>query len=85
MKYSKKKIDYNLYLTTNHWKKVRRKAIKRADYKCQICSSRKGTLTVHHNNYECLFWEKPKDVICVCTRCHKTIHYYIWNNIKKAS
>lgn len=84
LKWTHKRIDYNLYLKTSHWKRVSHKAIKRADYKCMLCNSRKYPLVVHHNNYDNLFWEKKSDLICVCNRCHKTIHYYIWNNIKKA-
>lgn len=82
LKYTHKRIDYNLYLQTNHWQKVKRKALKRADYKCMLCSSRKE-LQIHHNNYDCLFIERRSDVVCLCQACHKTFHYYRWNNARK--
>ncbi|MZK53315.1 hypothetical protein [Clostridium beijerinckii] len=90
LKWTHKRIDYNLYLKTSHWKRVSHKAIKRANYHCQLCGTYKGVFNVHHNRYydnkgnSILFHEKPSDLICVCNRCHKTIHHYIWNNIKKA-
>jgi 5-methylcytosine-specific restriction endonuclease McrA len=86
LKYSHKRINYDDYLKTKHWKRIKYKTMKRADYKCQVCGTRKYSLEVHHNNYDNnLFWEKKSDLICVCAKCHRTIHYYIWNNIKKAS
>ena len=36
--------------------------------KCEICGSNK-TLHMHHPNYE-----KPKNVITLCSICHKQIH-----------
>jgi 5-methylcytosine-specific restriction endonuclease McrA len=84
IKFTHKRIDYQLYLKTSHWKKIRCKAIKRADYKCQICSNRHEELHVHHNTYydskgnSILFWEKPSDLICVCEKCHSVIHSYIY-------
>lgn len=84
LKYTHKRIDYDLYLNSKHWKHTSLKAIKRADYKCQICGTRKYTLNVHHNCYydnnsnNILYWERKTDLICVCTRCHKIIHTYIY-------
>jgi 5-methylcytosine-specific restriction endonuclease McrA len=74
-----KRIDYDKYLESDHWKKTSAKAIKRADYKCQVCGTRKYTLNVHHNNYDNnLYWEKKTDLVVVCNRCHKVIHTYIY-------
>lgn len=91
IKWTGKRIDYDWYLTTKHWKRIRKKAIKNADYHCQLCGTYRGKFNVHHNRYydsggnSILFNEKKSDVIYVCERCHKTIHYYIWNKNKKAS
>jgi 5-methylcytosine-specific restriction endonuclease McrA len=84
LKYTGKRVDYDLYLHTPHWKHTSTKAIKRADYKCQVCGTRKYTLNVHHNCYydnnsnSILYWEKRTDLIVVCNRCHKVIHKYIY-------
>lgn len=78
LKYTHKRIDYCKYLKSRHWKKVKRKALKRSDYKCQVCSSRNGTLITHHNNYKCLYNEHSHDIIVVCSRCHEMIHTYIY-------
>lgn len=74
LKWTGKRIDYDLYLMSKHWKKTRRKAIKRADYKCQLCGTRKDTLQVHHNSYKNLYWEKKSDLIVLCRKCHAKHH-----------
>lgn len=84
LKYTHKRIDYDLYLQTKHWKNTRYKAIKRANYKCSLCGSRKYTLEVHHNSYydekfnNILYWEKQSDLICLCSKCHGFVHTYIY-------
>jgi 5-methylcytosine-specific restriction endonuclease McrA len=79
LKITGKRIDYDLYLGSKHWKRTRLKAIKRSDYKCQVCGTRKRTLNVHHNNYDNnLYWEKKTDLIVVCDRCHSMIHKFIY-------
>lgn len=83
-KITKKRIDYQLYLKTSHWKKVKRKALKRANYRCAFCCSRER-LETHHSNYNCLFNEHKYDVIVLCHRCHYVHHKYIYKTIKEAS
>lgn len=84
LKYTHKRVDYDFYLTTKHWKFTRLKAIKRANYKCSLCGSRRYTLEVHHNSYydeklnNILYWEKQSDLICLCSRCHSVYHKIIY-------
>ncbi len=65
---------YKEYLKTNHWQRVRKKALKRAGYKCQVCGY-KQNLEVHHNTYKNIWCEKPEDVVVLCWKCHKTFHH----------
>ena len=65
---------YQEYLKTNHWKDVKKKALQRADYKCQLCNKQNLPLHVHHNNYENLGHEKDSDLIVLCKTCHEKYH-----------
>lgn len=71
-KSSKPYIPYNEYLQTEHWRTIS-KEYKDKYGKCQLCGSTKG-LNVHHNNYDCLFHETDKDLIVLCSECHKKFH-----------
>ena len=68
-----KNKDYKNYLKTKHWKDKRKDVLKRAKYKCQLCSS-KDTLHVHHNTYENIGKEKKEDLIVLCEKCHSKFH-----------
>ena len=68
-----KNIPYKEYLKTDHWKEVRNKALYRAKYKCQLCSS-KENLNVHHNTYENRGQEKDQDLVVLCQKCHGKFH-----------
>lgn len=62
--------NYQDYLKSKHWDRIRRAALKRAGYSCQLCG-RQETLDVHHNNYRNLWHEKAKDVFAICRKCHE--------------
>jgi hypothetical protein len=66
-------MPYKEYLRTDHWKKTRKNALHRANYKCQLCSS-KEDLNVHHNTYENRGQEKDEDLIVLCQKCHAKHH-----------
>ena len=68
-----KNKDYKNYLKTKHWKDKRKDVLKRAKYKCQLCSS-KDILHVHHNTYENIGKEKKEDLIVLCEKCHSKFH-----------
>ena len=67
-------VTYSQYLNSNHWKKVRKEALRRSNFKCQLCSVSKVVLHVHHNNYDCIGQEKEEDVIVLCAKCHNRVH-----------
>lgn len=68
-----KEIPYAHYLKTDEWKETRRKALKRARYKCELCNA-EGVLNVHHKTYERRGEEDNKDLIVLCKDCHSKFH-----------
>lgn len=68
-----KTMPYKEYLQTDHWKNVRKRALFRANYKCQLCGS-KENLNVHHNTYENRGEEKDEDLVVLCENCHGKFH-----------
>lgn len=69
----KRKIEYQEYLNSDHWKEIRLKALNRAGNRCQLCSSR-GSLNVHHNTYKNKGNEDLKDLVVLCRECHAKFH-----------
>ena len=63
---------YDDYLTSDHWRKTRVGAIKRAGNRCQKCGAI-CPLEVHHLVYR-RYREKPEDLIAVCHECHMELH-----------
>ena len=68
------KIDYKCYLKTMVWDNTRKKKLKEAGYKCQLCSKTDAELHVHHNTYERIGDEDMNDLIVLCESCHKKFH-----------
>lgn len=66
-------MPYEDYLQTDHWYELRRKALKRANYKCQKCYHQ-DHLQIHHLTYERRGLELPEDLIVLCSKCHKKNH-----------
>jgi len=66
-------MPYTEYLKTEHWSKIRKSALRRAKYKCQLCKN-DGELHVHHNTYENRGHEEYTDVIVLCRSCHAQFH-----------
>lgn len=70
---SRKDVDYDDYLKTDHWRKTRMAALYRADHRCQLCHSNER-LEVHHNSYSRLWNERPADLVVLCRSCHQRFH-----------
>ena len=68
------KASYQDYLQTDHWKRTREAALKRAGHKCQVCG-RRSDLQVHHNDYSRLGGELPTDLVVLCKEHHELFHY----------
>ncbi len=71
-------MDYQKYLQSDEWKEKRDAALEYAHYRCQLCNSGK-CLNVHHNTYENLPKEVPRDLIVLCEDCHKRYHIFSSN------
>jgi len=68
-----KTMPYKEYLETKHWEITRKRILEKANYKCQLCSSKKN-LNVHHNTYKNRGQEKDEDLIVLCKKCHTKFH-----------
>lgn len=66
-------MPYHEYLRSVHWRKTRKKAVKRAGGRCSICNSDEP-LNVHHLTYERLGREWMGDLQVLCFGCHQNIH-----------
>lgn len=66
-------MPYVEYLKTEHWNYVRKSALRRAGYRCQLCYG-DTPLDVHHRTYERLGYEEWNDVIAICRLCHMKHH-----------
>jgi 5-methylcytosine-specific restriction endonuclease McrA len=66
------------YYNSTQWKVFREKILTERNFTCEICSIHhpKATqkLEVHHKHYNSVGFEIPKDVLCLCRRCHRLVH-----------
>ncbi len=71
-----KAMPYREYLETDHWKSIRKLALRKAQYRCPICGKDKIQLHVHHNSYKHRGEEQNhlRDVIVICFKCHAKFH-----------
>lgn len=68
-------INYQEYLKTKYWKKVRKVMHKTIGRKCELCGS-DMFIDVHHFNYNNVGKETLNDLTCLCRSCHGIIHAY---------
>lgn len=66
-------MNYQAYLKSKHWQKVRDEAINRAAGHCAVCDS-VIDIHVHHKNYDNLGCERAKDIVVLCSVCHAIFH-----------
>jgi hypothetical protein len=71
--FKKQWINYKEYLKSEEWKKKSKKALIRANFRCQLCN-KKDEIHIHHRTYENLGNEKESDLIALCKGCHKKFH-----------
>lgn len=62
--------DYNDYLNSEEWAKIRAKLNWKCCEFCAICEN----LDKHHTNYKGLGTLSTKNIIVVCRECHKNLH-----------
>ncbi len=67
-------MPYRDYLQTSEWQDTRKRAMKRAGFRCQICNAYGVRLNVHHRTYERRGYEDNQDLIVLCEGCHEIFH-----------
>ena len=61
------------YMDSRKWEDLRRKALQRADYKCELCNA--PYKAVHHIRYPKKYKDDHVDnLLAVCARCHARLH-----------
>lgn len=64
------------YLRSRAWKEKRLEAIRRANWRCEVCGRRsfdERDYQVHHRTYERFGDELPEDLMAMCHRCHRRV------------
>ena len=70
----RKHVDYDAYIQSEKWQKVRRERFRLDGFKCQICGAKKN-LQAHHRSYERLGQPgEVYDLITLCHNCHMMVH-----------
>lgn len=67
------KGDYQAWLQTDEWQRIRQEAIERADHCCADCGATRR-LQVHHLHYRNVGAEQPEDLVVLCESCHSWRH-----------
>lgn len=67
-------MPYREYLQTPEWGEIRKGALKRASFRCQVCNAYGVRLNVHHRTYERRGNEDNRDLIVLCEDCHGIFH-----------
>lgn len=67
------KDDYQQYLQSSHWCKIKAQYRKRYQRVCYLCSSR-DNLQLHHVTYDRIREELLTDLVYLCVNCHSFIH-----------
>ncbi len=61
--------EYNPYLKSEKWNNKRLLVLKRDNYLCQACLTRKAT-EIHHLTYRHVFNEPLFELVSICEPCH---------------
>jgi hypothetical protein len=65
--------DYQAYLQTDHWRQLRRDALKYYGESCLLCGRKTG-INIHHRHYNSLGCEGIHDLTVLCKTCHEKFH-----------
>lgn len=74
--------NYQAYLRSAHWQRVKDRYYKTHKYKCTHCRCRKN-LHLHHLTYKRIGCERMTDLIYLCARCHAAEHGRLRRHKKK--
>lgn len=67
-------MPYRDYLQTPEWKERRKRIMRKAGFRCQVCNAYGVQLNVHHRTYERRGCEWDADLIVLCRTCHEIFH-----------
>lgn len=67
-------MPYYEYLQTPEWQERRKRAMKKAGFRCQVCNAYGVRLNTHHRTYERRGNEFDQDLIVLCADCHQIFH-----------
>lgn len=70
MRASAHSAQYRAHIASPEWRLIRKAALARAGYRCQLCNA-SHRLEVHHRTYVNLGHEHPEDLTVLCDDCHK--------------
>jgi len=65
--------EYDAYLRSEAWQKLRKAVFARASYRCEGCQAADAE-EVHHLTYIRLGHEFLTDLLAVCAPCHAVLH-----------
>lgn len=71
--------EYNRYLKSEAWRRMRAAVLYRDANRCRVCGARGKGLEAHHLNYERFLNEKRTDLITLCANCHAAAHKKLIN------
>jgi hypothetical protein len=63
--------DYNSYVGSTEWKRLKCDLIKQRGNRCERCRRVSADLELHHKHYYSLRSEQPEDVELLCPKCHR--------------
>jgi hypothetical protein len=81
-----KQGGYKKYLSTRHWKEIRKIAIQDRGKYCEFCNTDKN-INIHHITYsdknkESILWKETSHYLYpLCSRCHGLWHKYHNNTV----
>lgn len=73
-------IDYQEYLKSDEWNKIKQNVLEKANFKCEYCGN--DAYAVHHIKYPKDKKEIFDNLVAVCRRCH-SLNHGIHSEIKK--
>lgn len=66
--------NYDIYLNSYRWDKLRQRILKRDNHKCLVCGCENKKLHVHHLTYDRFTHEDMDDLVTLCEDCHNKVH-----------
>jgi 5-methylcytosine-specific restriction endonuclease McrA len=69
---------YRIYTKSTRWHDIKERLFKRRGKKCEKCGNEEDII-VHHLTYECVTYERLKDLQVLCRDCHNVTPHGSFN------